>query len=71
MKAKKQASNPLLLQTNQCCQGFLQNQVSVLQAIRNTLEEYSKEDVIKYIDQIINYYKQKVEELPEIQKSTT
>lgn len=69
MKAKKQSSNPLLMQTNQCCQGFLQNQIGVLQAIRNTLEEYSKEEVIKHIDQILIYYKQKIEELPK--KSTT
>ncbi len=70
MKAKKQTSNPLLTQTNQCCKGFLQNQVNVLQAIRNTLEEYTKEEVIKHIDQILNYYEQKIEELPK-PKSTT
>lgn len=69
MKVQKQASNPLLTQTNQCCTGFLQNQIGVLQAIRNTLEEYTKEEVINHIDQILNYYKQKLEELPK--KSTT
>lgn len=70
MKAKKQASNPLLIQTNRCCEGFLQNQVSVLQAIRNALEEFNKEEVIKHIDQILNYYKQRLEELPKAKLTT-
>ncbi len=70
MNDQKQTSNPLLSQTNQCCKGFLQNQIGVLQAIRKVLEEYSKEEVINHIDQILAYYKQKVDELPQMQKST-
>jgi hypothetical protein len=33
-------------------------------AVRRTLEEFDKETVIKQIDQLLNYYKGKLTELP-------
>lgn len=65
MNNKEQASNELFVQTNTCCEGFLQNQIGVLQAVRNVLEEFDKEEVIKQIDQILGYYKNKLTELSE------
>jgi len=64
MNKKEQASNELFVKTNSCCEGFLQNQISVLQAIRRVLGEFDKEEVIKQLDQILDYYESKLAELP-------
>lgn len=63
MNNKKQASNNLFVQTNMCCEGFLQNQIGVLQAVRKALSEFDKEEVIRQVDQILDYYKTKLTEL--------
>jgi hypothetical protein len=64
MNKKEQASNELVMQTNLCCEGFLQNQIGFIQAVRKALGEYSKEEVIKHLDLILGYYKSKLSELP-------
>ena len=64
MNNKAQASNELFVRTNLCCEGFLQNQIGFLQAVRKALEEYDKEEVIRHLDQILEYYKSKLTELP-------
>jgi hypothetical protein len=64
MNNRAQASNELFVQTNLCCEGFLQNQVNFLQAVRKALMEYDKEEVIRHLDQILEYYKSKLGELP-------
>ena len=61
---KEQASNELFVRTNLCCEGFPQNQVGFLQAVRKALEKYDKEVVIRHLDQILEYYKGKMTELP-------
>jgi len=64
MNKKEQASNELFVQTNLCCEGFLQNQIGVLEAIRRVLGEFDKEEVVRQLDQILDYYKSKLAELP-------
>jgi hypothetical protein len=64
MSKKEQTSNELFVQTNLCCEGFLQNQINFMQAVRKALEEYDKEEVIRHVDQILGYYKSKLTELP-------
>lgn len=70
MNKKEQASNELFVQTNSCCEGFLQNQISVLEAIRRVLGEFDKEEVIRQLDQILDYYKSKLVELPKYEASS-
>lgn len=69
MNKKEQNSNELFVQTNLCCEGFLQNQIGFLQAMRKALEEYDKKEVIKHVDQILDYYKGKLTELPKSETS--
>lgn len=64
MNSKEQASDELFVRTNLCCEGFLQNQISFIQAVRKALEEYNKEEVIRHLDHIVEYYKSKLTELP-------
>jgi len=61
---QKQASNEIIVQATSCCLGFLQNQIGIMQVIKKALEEFDKETVIKQIDQILDYYKGKLAELP-------
>lgn len=68
MNNEEQASNELFVQTNSCCKGFLENQIGVLQAVKRALEEFDKEEVVKQIDQILSYYRSKLEELPRKQQ---
>ncbi len=70
MSNKKQASNKLFVQTNLCCEGFLQNQIGFIEAVRKALEEYDKEEVVGHIDQILDYYKSKLAELPKSRTSS-
>jgi hypothetical protein len=63
MSKQKQASNMIMLQVNSCCSNFLENQIRFIIAVRQTLEEFDKETVIKQIDQILNYYQNKLTEL--------
>ena len=70
MSSKKQTSNELFVHTNMCCEGFLQNQIGLLQAVRAALEKYDKEEVIRHIDLILEYYKSKLTELPTIRNSS-
>jgi hypothetical protein len=64
MNSKGRSSNELFTQTNLCCQGFLENQIGFLQVVRKAIREYDKEEVIRHIDQILEYYKSKLAELP-------
>jgi hypothetical protein len=68
---KEQKSNKLFVQTNMCCEGFLQNQVSLIQAVRKALEEYDAETVKRHLDQILEYYKSKLTELPNSKLSSS
>lgn len=61
---KQKKSNEIILQATSCCLGFLQSQIGIMQVIKNTLEEFDKETVLKQIDQILDYYKLKLAELP-------
>jgi hypothetical protein len=70
MSRKKQTSNELFVRTNLCCEGFLLNQIGFLQAVRKTLETCDKEEVIRHIDQILEYYKSKLVELPKIRNAS-
>jgi len=70
MNSKKQVSNELFVRTNLCCEGFLHNQIDFLQASRKALEEYNKEEAIRHIDHIIEYYKSKLTELPKSRTSS-
>ena len=71
MSNKKQTSNELFVRTNLCCEGFLQNQISFLQALRKALEKYDKEEVIRHLDLILEYYKNKLVELPKVRNSSS
>jgi hypothetical protein len=68
---KKQTSNELFVHTNLCCEGFLQNQIGFLQAVRKALETYDKEEVIRHLDVILDYYKSKLTELPKVKNSSS
>lgn len=68
MNNKEHASNELFAQTNSCCTDFLENQIRVLQAVKRALEEFDKEEVIKQIDQILSYYRGKLDTLPRTQQ---
>jgi hypothetical protein len=61
---QKQAPNKIIIQATSCCVGFLENQIGIMRVIKKALEEFDKETVIKQIDQILNYYEEKLAELP-------
>ena len=43
--------------------------MGMLQVVRKTLAEFDKEEVIRHIDQILDYYKSKLEELQEYKRA--
>ena len=64
MNKLKKAPNEIIVSAANCCSGFLDNQITVMRAIKKTLKEFDKELVVKQLEQLIDYYEKKRSELP-------
>jgi ribosomal protein L11 methylase PrmA len=64
LSKQKQSANEITVSAATCCSGFLDNQITVMRAIKKTLEDFDKDYVVKQLEQLIEYYEKKRAELP-------